>query len=91
MNTWNHLATTLGSILLLCGQVDGAYQIESSAECDTCEMDGSVSCRQTYYDRYAFCCDPSEVGTRSCGGEDVYCSTDPVSMFLKNTFSCPYD
>ena len=50
---------------------------------------GSVVCRPNYYDRYAFCCDETEIGSRACGGTDVFCTTMSQNA-LMNAFACPY-
>ena len=46
-------------------------------------------CRPNYYDRYAFCCDETEIGSRACGGTDVFCTTMSQNA-LMNAFACPY-
>ena len=81
--------TTLFSAILLTETVNGAYQTGTTFECNECISGGSISCRPDYYDRYAFCCVEDEVGSRGCGGDDVYCSGYSTSSAM-NPFSCPY-
>ena len=46
-------------------------------------------CRPDYYDRYAFCCDETEVGSRSCAGSAKFCTNMALNP-LMNAFACPY-
>jgi len=66
-----------------------ASQIEDDTACASCVGGGSVVCRPNYYDRYSFCCDETEIGSRSCGGTDVFCTTMAQNS-LMNAFACPY-
>ena len=84
------MLVTLIAALLTAQTANGAYQTENTFECNTCITGGSVSCRPTFYDRYAFCCEPSEVGSRGCGGDEVFCSDAPASGSM-SPFSCPYE
>ena len=68
----------------------GVYQVDNAVDCRSCIAGGSVSCRPTFYDRYAFCCDESEIGTRACGGNEVFCSGTSDGGASLNPFACPY-
>ena len=46
-------------------------------------------CRATYYDRYAYCCDESELGTRKCVGSQAFCSSDALNAVM-GYYACPY-
>ena len=65
-------------------------QVDNAADCRTCIAGGQVSCRPTFYDRYAFCCDETEIGTRACGGGEVFCSGTSDGGASLNPFACPY-
>ena len=56
------------------------YLIDTSEECAACTSGGLVACRQPIQDRFAFCCEESEVGRASCGGGDTFCSTQTLSV-----------
>lgn len=71
------------------GKVDAASQVADLEGCSSCVATGNIVCRPGYYDRYAFCCDETEVGSRSCGGSDVFCSTESLNPVM-NAFACPY-
>ena len=46
-------------------------------------------CRPSFYERYAYCCDETEIGSRSCGGPDAFCTTESLNLVM-NAFACPY-
>ena len=46
-------------------------------------------CRPERYERFSFCCDATEVGSRSCGGSDAFCSDKALSISMR-PFTCPY-
>ena len=46
-------------------------------------------CRPSFYERYAYCCDETEIGSRSCGGPDAFCTTESLNPVM-NAFACPY-
>jgi len=48
-----------------------------------------VVCRPSFYERYAYCCDETEIGSRSCGGPDAFCTTESLNLVM-NAFACPY-
>lgn len=89
-----HLTTSLVWLCLVfflstLEGVQAASQIESDTACASCVAGGSVVCRPNYYDRYSFCCDETEIGSRSCGGSDVFCTSNALNSLL-NPFACPY-
>ena len=79
----------LVAALLVAGVRGDAYQLDSDTACNTCAGAGNVVCRTGFYDRYAYCCSEAEVGTRSCGGRDVFCSTQALNPVM-SIFACPY-
>lgn len=85
-----HLLVTLMTLLCLLDTSQGVYQVDNAVDCGTCIGDGQVSCRPTFYDRYSFCCDEDEVGTRGCGGSEVFCSGTSDGGAALNPFACPY-
>ena len=85
-------AVVLGTLLALMlgvGQVQAATSISTDTVCSTCLTGGSVVCRTSYYDRYAYCCDQTEVGTRSCGGSTAFCTTNALNPVMQ-FYACPY-
>ena len=82
-------------LLILCVMFVGlrttlaATEFNDMATCQSCVGNGQVTCRTNYFDRNAYCCDPTEVGSRSCGGSDVFCNTMAKNS-LMNAFACPY-
>ena len=95
MNYPSHLLTFLASLLFLCTisllstKVNAAYELQTTNDCALCVADGAVSCRPNFYDRYAYCCAPTEVGSLYCGGKDTFCSSEAKNLGM-NAFSCPY-
>ena len=62
------LLSLLLTLFTLTNLSEAANQIENDLGCASCVANGSVVCRPNYYDRYSFCCDETEIGTRTCGG-----------------------
>ena len=83
------LLSLLTLLFTLTNLTEAANQIENDLGCASCVANGSVVCRPNYYDRYSFCCDETEIGTRTCGGQDVFCTTMSQNA-LMNAFACPY-
>ena len=83
-----HLCGLLAFLALL-PVVQAAYQFQTDSNCQSCLNEGAVACRPKYYDRYSFCCDATEVGSLSCGGQEVFCSNMALVPSMK-TFACPY-
>ena len=87
--TSNLVALCLVLFLSTLEGARAASQISDDTACAACVGGGNVVCRPNYYDRYSYCCDATEVGTRSCGGSDVFCTSDALNP-LVNAFTCPY-
>lgn len=69
--------------------VKAASQISSDAECGTCLGSTDVVCRAENYDRFAYCCNVAEVGSRGCGGSSAFCSSNSLNPTIDN-YACPY-
>ena len=77
--------TLLVATFLILGS-NAATQISSLAECGSC---GATVCRSETYDRYAYCCDETEIGSRACGGTTAFCDSMSLNPVI-DSFACPY-
>jgi len=82
-------STLLALTCILLGCSQASYQVKSDTDCQTCQSTGSKVCRNENYDRYAFCCDVTEVGSLACGGADAFCTGDSKNPSI-DAFVCPY-
>jgi len=83
------LATICLLLILICPLTEAASSIANDLGCQSCISSGNVVCRPTYYDRSAYCCDTTELGTRSCGGQGAFCTSNTENPLMR-AFACPY-
>ena len=76
-------------LLVMISGALAASQISDDFGCGSCSTLGNDVCRADYYDRYAYCCDATEVGSRSCGGPTAFCQSNSLNPTIE-TFACPY-